>query len=386
MTASAPLELAFIVSLYTPYGGMQRTMLRIAQECVARGHHVNVLTGGWEGEPVDGIEVTELDTRAHSNHASNNRLAAEARKALQHRPVDCVTGFTKIPGLDVYYAGDPCYAARVDQTHGALYKLTPRYRTLKKQEEAVFSPQQDTEIILIAHQEKDRFIHYYQTQEERFHLLPPGINTGRLQQDKPGRDGIIALRTSLGLSDEHYLILAVGSRFKTKGIDRLVYAMASLPEPIRTHSHLVIVGEGDPRFYQRQARRLRINDHIHFTGARDDIASFYHAADMLMHAPYSENTGTVLIEAMVCGLPVLVTGNCGFAFHVNNADAGLVCEEPFEQSRLNQLLSDMLKRLPNQAWSDNGPAYCVRTDIEGLVKQAADVIIQRAQRGRNDNH
>ena len=54
------------------------------------------------------------------------------------------------------------------------------------------------------------------------------------------------------------------------------------------------------------------------------MAGFYHAADYLVHAARTENTGTVLIEAMICGLPVLVTGNCGFAFHVHDADAGIM--------------------------------------------------------------
>ena len=110
---------------------------------------------------------------------SNDILVKKVQQHIAGSNYDCIVGFTKIPGLDVYYAGDPCYAARVDETKGWLYKLLPRYRGFKRQETAVFAPGNTTEILLIAHQEKQKFIQYYGTEADRFHLLPPGINKDR---------------------------------------------------------------------------------------------------------------------------------------------------------------------------------------------------------------
>jgi len=117
-----------------------------------------------------------------------------------------------------------------------------------------------------------------------------------------------------------------------------------------------------------------------FTGTRDDVNRFYRGADYLIHAPRSENTGTVLIEAMLCSLPVMVTENCGFAKYITAADAGITIPEPFDQQRLNTGLREFMESDSREKWMANGPAYCENTDLYSLIERAADVIIERAQR------
>ncbi len=376
------MKLAFVVSLWFPFGGMQRSLLRIAETCVVRGHEVDIYTGEWQGERPSGVGVIELDTRASTNHRSNDLLAARFAEAVAGKGYDCRVGFTKLPGLDVYYAADPCYAARAAETKPAIYRWSPRYRAFRRQESEVFRRGATTEVVLIAHQERDKFIHYYATEPERFHLLPPGINRDRLQVEGDREEYRGALRRELGLEEGERMILVVGSRFRTKGVDRVIQAFASLPERLRETSRLVVVGHGKAEPFRRQAQRSGVGERIVFTGTREDVPRFYYAADCLVHAPRSENTGTVLIEAMICGLPVLVTGNCGFAFHVADAEAGMVLAEPFRQGRLDRALAEFLDSEHIEVWRENGPVYCERTDLYSLIERAADVIIARAERNR----
>ncbi len=373
------MRFAFVVSLWFPFGGMQRSLLRIAQACVARGHQVDIYTGEWQGERPEGIGVIELDTRASTNHRSNDLLAERFAAAVAGEGYDCRVGFTKLPGLDVYYAADPCYAARAEESKHPLYRLLPRYRAFCRQEAAVFRPGANAEIMLIAHQEKDKFIRHYGTESERFHLLPPGINRERLVSVDVAQDRS-EIRQEFQVAEDELLLLAVGSRFKTKGIDRVIRALASLPDFLKQRCRLLVVGHGKAGSFQGQAARLGVSDRVIFTGTRDDVNRFYRGADFLIHAPRSENTGTVLIEAMLCGLPVLVTENCGFAKYVTAADAGITIPEPFDQQRLNAALQQFLESGAREKWMANGPVYCENTDLYSLIERAAEVIIERARR------
>ncbi|MCF6282254.1 MAG: glycosyltransferase family 4 protein [Candidatus Polarisedimenticolaceae bacterium] len=379
------MKFAFVVSLWFPFGGMQRSLLRIAQACVTQGHQVDIYTGEWQGERPEGIGVKLLDTKATTNHNSNDLLAQRFAEAVADGNYDCRVGFTKLPGLDVYYAADPCYADKVHSERSPLYRLLPRCHAFLRQEGDVFKRGNTTELMLIAHQEKTKFIHYYQTESARFHLLPPGINRERLQLDKPATEIRQQLLDEFAINDAKQLLLLVGSRFKTKGVDRVIEAFAALENNQEARRYLLVVGHGKQKPYLRLAKKLGIAERVIFTDSREDVPHFYHAADYLIHAPRSENTGTVLIEAMLCGLPVLVTANCGFAHHISDADAGLVVDEPFEQPQLNQQLAQFVTSDRAADWRKNGPEYCNRVDLYSLIDRAAEIIIQRAEHNRSEH-
>ncbi|MDJ0872649.1 MAG: glycosyltransferase family 4 protein [Gammaproteobacteria bacterium] len=381
--ASLPAcRLAFAVSKYFPHGGLQRDLRRIAQCCSGQGHEVHVFTGNWQGERPAGLHIHELDTRALTNHASNDRLARGLHRAVGKRRFDCVVGFTKLPGLDVYYAADPCLASRLQRHRTMLPRLLPRYRALRRQEQSVFARGGSSEILLIAHGEREEFIRHYGTEVRRFHLLPPGIDRDRLLGNRPSREEVRAVREGLGISKDGLMVLAVGSGYRTKGVGRMLHALSALPPTLLARSKLVVIGEGSVRPFERLAATLGVAGRTAFLGPRDDVARFYFSADLLLHPALSENTGTVLMEAMACGLPVLATANCGFVDHLRLARAGLVCPEPFEQVVLNRMLQEALCVPERADWRRNGPEYCRRTDVEGLVAKASAAILARAQRNR----
>ena len=124
------------------------------------------------------------------------------------------------------------------------------------------------------------------------------------------------------MADDSYMILMVGSGFRTKGTDRAMRAFAALPAPIRHNARMVIIGKDNFRPFIRLAKRLGIADRIIFFHGRDDIPRFLFSADLLVHPAYRETAGIVLIEAMAAGLPVLATDICGYSPYIERADAG----------------------------------------------------------------
>ena len=98
---------------------------------------------------------------------------------------------------------------------------------------------------------------------------------------------------------------------------------------------------------------------------------------MLIHPAYNENTGTVLLEALVAGLPVLATAVCGYAHYIEEAEGGLVVPEPFTQSRLDALLVSMLEdKAARQRWQVNALAFAETADIYSNAEHAADLILK----------
>jgi UDP-glucose:(heptosyl)LPS alpha-1,3-glucosyltransferase len=375
------MKLAFCVANYFPFGGLESHFLRIARLCRQRGHEVSVYTLAWRDSMPKDLQVTIVPVRALQNHAQHQEFVSKTQPLLAKRGFDGVIGFLKMPGLDVYYAADPCFQARVHREKNWFYRLSPRYRTYVELERAVFGANATTEIMMLTELEIPTYIRYYQTPRERFHLLPPGIARNRMASDDAPHIRA-RFRQDFGFAGDERLVLMIGSDFKRKGLDRALRALAALPPRWRNSTRLLALGESKAKPFQRLAKRLGIADRVQFLGGRSDVPRFLMGADLLIHPAYTENTGNVLLEAMVAGLPVLTTANCGYAYHVEQAQAGRIIPVPFRQKCLNEALADMLKAPERERWSQNGIAYGRSKDLYSRAEVAFQSIMTLLERPR----
>lgn len=376
------MNLIFCLYEYFPYGGLQRDFMKITRIAMERGHSVKILTMGWHGDQPADLDVQLLPHSAISNHRRCLKFSRTIQSLLPEITHDAVVGFNKMPGLDVYYAADSCYQART-RNIGALASLVMgRYTTYVGFEKAIFSPESKTEILSISPQEQRRFIECYGTPEERFHLLPPGIAADRFRPDNAD-DIRVRIRLELGVDEDQIMLLMVGSAFQTKGVDRSIRAVASLPEDLRERVRMFVLGRGKIDVFSKIAAQLNVSEQVKFLGGREDVPDFLLAADLLIHPARTENTGTALVEAMVAGLPVVVTDNCGYAFHVRDAGAGRIVPMPFEQKVLNQTLAEVLSSQELKVLGENGVRYAAINDVTGLHEKAVDIIEDIAGRRAN---
>lgn len=371
------MQLAFTLFKYFPFGGLQRDFLRIALACQARGHTIRVYTLSWQGEVPAGFEVLTVPVRALTNPRRYEKFTAWVQADLAKRPVDRVVGFNKMPGLDVYYCADPCYEDKARTLRNPLYRLSGRYRHFAAYERAVFAAGSRTEILMISALQQALFEKHYGTPVHRFHLLPPGIAADRRA---PANAAEIRadFRREFALGAADLLLVQIGSGFKTKGLDRSLLALAALPPALKARTRLIAIGQDEPRPFERQIRQLGLEKQVSILKGRDDIPRFLLGADLLIHPAYNENTGTVLLEAVVAGLPVLTTAACGYAHYIEAADAGRVIPLPFEQKALDAVLAAMLTdTAERQRWGANGLSFAAHADLYSLPERAADIITKQ---------
>ena len=372
------MNFAFCLFKYFPSGGLQRGFLQLAKECIARGHQIDVYTGSWEGEHPNNLHIFIIPNKGLTNHNRYKSFVKRVGPYLTAGHYDAIAGFNKMPGLDIYFASDTCFAIKA-MKRSLLYRWSGRCKTLINLEHAVFHKDSKTEIISISNNEKKLYMEYYGTAEKRFHPVPPGISKDRLAPPnaKKIRD---EFRDEFAVRQNQHIVLMVGSDYKRKGVDRAIRAIAALPTTIKEKTVLMIVGKGRVQPYSILAKRNGLSSIINFLGERDDVPRFLVGADLLLHPAYQENTGTVLIEAMSAGLPVLATENCGYSFHIARAQAGKIVPSPFNQIALNKTLTLMLTFENQTKWGNNGKKYIEQTDVYSRHEKAADVIEMVASR------
>ncbi len=364
------MKVSFVLYDYFPFGGLQEDCVLTARAMQARGHLVEIVTRTWKGTPPVELNVQLLGRRGGTNTARNVNFFQDLEHYFAAHPTDCVVAFNRVPNCDVYFSADPCYLVKVENKP-FWYFWTARHRHYRDAEAAMFTNPDKPEIYCLTQREIDTYHERYGTPLERFHLLPPGV--ARVERPIEQKASIRAdLRTELGVSEDQVVGLFVGSDYKRKGLMRNLEALKSIKEEGNT-VELWVLGADKPGPYETYAQQHDLT--VRFFGGRSDVARFYDAADFMLHPAHSESAGKVLLEALTYGLPVVVSGVCGYARQVGESGGGVVLEEPFEQSDLNRTLSQLASDAPQRDKLRGAAlAYAAQADIYDCTTRFAEAI------------
>ena len=109
----------------------------------------------------------------------------------------------------------------------------------------------------------------------------------------------------LGISEDTFLLLYAGRLAKMKNLDHL-FTMMDLISSGKNRYHLALVGDGELREEVLRAARGRKDiSWIPYRSSRDELAQWYSAADLFVHAGTQETFGLVSLEAQACGARVI---------------------------------------------------------------------------------
>lgn len=116
-----------------------------------------------------------------------------------------------------------------------------------------------------------------------------------------------------------------------KGCDLLIEAFAKVA--VRDGSlHLVMAGPDHAGLQAKlvaQATQLGISDRITWTGMLSGKAKWgaYHAAEVFVLPSHQENFGIVVVEALACGIPVLISNKVNIWREIHAEGAALVADD-----------------------------------------------------------
>jgi glycosyltransferase involved in cell wall biosynthesis len=127
-----------------------------------------------------------------------------------------------------------------------------------------------------------------------------------------------------------------------KGLDRLIKAMAEIPD-----ARAVIAGHDEDGFepsLRRIAEESGVEDRVRFLPRQisgSDKEALFDAARLFVLPSLSENFGNVVAEAMIRALPVVVTEGVGASEIVKDSGGGVVVE--IDPHQLAAAVSRLLK-------------------------------------------
>jgi glycosyltransferase involved in cell wall biosynthesis len=117
----------------------------------------------------------------------------------------------------------------------------------------------------------------------------------------------LAKKVTLGIPPDAPVIGTVGRLADQKGYCYLIEAAPIVLQEC-PQARFLIVGDGPlTGELKNQASRLDLDPHIIFTGARSDVGELLACMDVFASSSLWEGLPTVLLESMVCNVPIVAT-------------------------------------------------------------------------------
>lgn len=346
-----------IANLAARYGGPSQAIIGMTKSLAEIGNKVTIFTTNQDGDGtldvpleesvwIDGVEIRYFPIQNPRFFGTSLPMAKALKKSLRNKEYDIV----HIHSLYLFHGAVAAHYCRryhipyIIRPHGTLDPfLYQRNRMKKAIVEYLFEKRN------IKHA---RALHY--TTEEEQLLAMPFIQNNRgfvvpnglYLEDYNVQIETGAFREKYPETKDKKIILFFSRLNFKKGLDLLIEAYHNVTQ-LREDVHLVITGPDNDGYgdtVRKWVRGRGIDAKVTFTGilTGKDKLEVLHDADMFVLPSYSENFGISVIEAMICGLPVIISDKVNIYREILKNQAGEVvsCNVSELTQKITKLLND----------------------------------------------
>ncbi len=308
----------FVPEILLERGGVVQAVIDLCQAIAARGHQVTLATCDASDEPTFWREstgnwptVVELPLSRLTNKLISRRGLQQFREIAQQVDVAHLHIPWRLTNLQLSGVLQKEKVPYVITPHGMLDDWSMRQSPLKKR----------CYLNLARHRLFRRAAAIHFTAQGEYEQAQRWIamddraviqcNTLDLTLYDSLPDPELAFKAFPQIRPEKKKILFLSRLHPKKGVDLLIAAVALLREQ-RSDFQLLIAGPGDDDYVAQLKQivaQLGVGDVTSFLGMvrGAEKQSLYQLSDVFVLPTHQENFGLVLVEAMVCGTPVVTT-------------------------------------------------------------------------------
>lgn len=356
------MKLAIVRQKYTPFGGAERFVERALAALRANNVDVSIVAREWQDAAAGSAQCVRVNPFYLGRTWRDAGFARGVQRLIARRRFDLVQSHERIPGCDIYRAGDGVHAAWLELRNKPLDALSPWHRYTLSAEAEMFRHPRLRTVICNSLMVKDDIARRFGVAEEKLQVIYSGVDLDtfhpRLREAK-GR----VLREKTGVDGATPVILFVGSGYQRKGLPTLLHALSRM---VRRDARLWVVGRDKHESLLRKlTQTLGVDDRVLFLGAQADVRSFYGAADVFALPTLYDPFPNAALEALACGLPIVTTTTCGAAELVTPANGAVIAAG--DVAALAASLDTLCARAP--AMRDAARASVAHLDLAQMAAQ-----------------
>jgi UDP-glucose:(heptosyl)LPS alpha-1,3-glucosyltransferase len=163
--------------------------------------------------------------------------------------------------------------------------------------------------------------------------------------------------------------------FEIKRLELVLRGMADLVKKQNKDSNLklLVVGKGKERRYLRMAREMGIVDRVIFAGVTQKVEDYYLASDIFAMPSRFDTFGLAVLEAMMAGLPVIITQRVGARDLVNSDVQGFVLSEDPSPGDVAEKLAVLMDKENRRRMGENARELALQHTWNRTVDQVEEI-------------
>lgn len=302
-------KIAIVIPKFGLVGGAEQFAARLTGEMVKQGYDFHVFTRSWE---TSSYPVTFHPTR----------IITFPRFLITPSFAWFAGYHTKRENCDLIHSHDRIFHAQIFTLHGVPHRYWAKEVRGKKYlslfdratvwvERQMVRRNTRSLFVAVSKLAKDVFLREYQLDPERIIVIHPGVG----MEVNPREFKTSArqyLNYKYGLGKNERIIFFASMNFEIKGLPEIISALAQVAKKERAF-RLIVAGKGNWKRYEIMTGQAGIGNHIIFAGVlnKEELNRHYLGSDFYIMLSRFDTFGLVVLEAMACGLPVIVSSSVG---------------------------------------------------------------------------
>lgn len=324
------MKIAMLTKHFNFRNGSSHAIHEISTRLVAWGHEVHIFCNKRPVSYSDALVLRPVAMLQLGSWAKALSFHAGCARWMRRERFDIVHGHGNTIGQDVVTICI-CRRANLIARGLPLSRWDPHLWIERKQ----FQDPKLSRIITLSEMVRKDLHRYYGIPLDRMVTIPNGVNS---EQFHPGlrvkyRE---EMRNRHGIEEDECLVLFVASgNFENRGLRNLYAALKQVRD---RRMRVIIIGGDRLALFRRLAREQDLLSRLLFVPFTATIERYYGMGDMLVFPTYYDTFGQVVLEAMACGLPVIVSAQAGASEIITDGKDGLILKDPADAGTLAQFL------------------------------------------------
>ncbi|MBF0289395.1 MAG: glycosyltransferase [SAR324 cluster bacterium] len=353
------LKILHYIPVYAPawqFGGPVKSVSQLCEGLVSQGHEVEVFTSNaglasFSDLPLNkavdknGVQVSYFSRKSGLGIACPGMENAVRQRAKEFDIIH-VTGVWQRTSVAACQAAKTNNIPYVVSPRGALGPYSWQQKAIKKKIyywlKEQFNVKNAEGVHYTTEQEKDE-CRLLKLPGKPF-VIPNGFDFGAW---RPDPEKVSQWKELNAFNPDAFLILNVGRLHHKKGLDLLPAALA----PLRgLNWRLVLVGNSEDDTKIRLKEKFEsfgLLEHLRFLEFEkpENLPAIYAAANLFVLPSRHENFGNVVVEALACHCPVMISQEVGLNQEVKKAEVGWVLPRVAEEwsNQINELMQNKNK-------------------------------------------